>query len=127
MYSIGFPDIFNGSTVFLDKDYEAIKNNLELLLGSNVGGLYGDPQYGTKIKTTLWDQAHEYVMKTLTKEDLFEAIYSYMPQVEINRDDIEVEVVGNFVEVTIKAKGDAGIKTDLLTLQFMKDELTKEK
>lgn len=127
MYSIGFPDIFNGSTVFLDKDYEAIKNNLELLLGSNRGGLFGDPQYGTKIKTVLWEQAHEYIMKELVKDDLFEAIYSYIPQVEINRDDIEVEVIDNFVQVTIKVKSDTGIKSDLVTLQFMKDESIKEK
>lgn len=127
MYSIGFPDIFNGSTVFLDKDYEAVKNNLELLLGSNRGGLYGDPQYGTKIKTVLWEQAHEYIMKELVKDDLFEAIYSYLPQIEINRDDIEVAVIDNFVQVTIKVKSDTGIKSDLVTLQFMKDESIKEK
>ena len=35
MYSIAFPDIFNGSKVNLNKDYDAIKINLKSLLMSN--------------------------------------------------------------------------------------------
>lgn len=57
MYSIAFPNIFNGSTVNLTKDYDAIKVNLKSLLMSNRGGLYGDPHYGLDMKKILWSQA----------------------------------------------------------------------
>ena len=47
MYSIAFPQIFNGSTINLYKDADAVKSNLKNLLASNRGGLFGDPHYGT--------------------------------------------------------------------------------
>ena len=122
MYSIAFPDIFNGSKVNLTKDYDAIKTNLKSLLMSNRGGLYGDPHYGLNMKQILWDQACRPVVIELLKDEIFNAIYSYMPQIEITRDDIDVTVDGNVVHATIEVKADSRIPSDLFKIKIMLDE-----
>lgn len=122
MYSIAFPDIFNGSTVNLYKDYDAIKSNLKNLLYSNKGGLFGDPYYGTNLKHILFDQAAEDIAKELIKDDIYEAILSYMPQTTIDRDYIDVNIQNTFVSVTIKAKNDLGIVSDLMQIKLLNTE-----
>lgn len=122
MYSIGFPSIFNGSTVYLNKDYDAVKTNLKLLLGSNRGGLFGDPYYGTKLKTVLWDQAHDDIILELLKDDVFEAIYSYMPQITVNKDDITITKQDNFVNVTIKVTSDSGVESNLYEITLLTND-----
>ena len=122
MYSIAFPDIFNGSTVNLYKDYDAIKSNLKNLLYSNKGGLFGDPYYGTNLKHILFDQAAEDIAKELIKDDIYEAILSYMPQTTIDRDYIDVNIQNTFVSVTIKAKNDLGVVSDLMQIKLLNTE-----
>ena len=119
MYSIGFPNIFNKSTVNLYENYEAIKSDLKLLLGSNRGGLYGDPYFGTNLKHILWDQAHPYVMKEIIRDDVFTAIYSYMPQITIDRDSIQIDIVDNIVIATINLKSNSDVKSDLLQINLL--------
>lgn len=119
MYSIGFPNIFNGATINLYKDYDAIKSNLKNLLYSNRGGLFGDPHYGTNIKHILFDQAADDILKELVKDDIYEAVLSYMPQTSIQRDYIDISVQDNFVSVTIKAKNDLGIVSDLMKITLL--------
>ena len=122
MYSIAFPDIFNGSKVNLTKDYDAIKINLKSLLMSNRGGLYGDPHYGLNMKQILWDQACKPVVVELLKDEIFNAIYSYMPQVSITRNDIDVTVEGNIVQASIEVKADSKIPSNLFNIQILIDE-----
>lgn len=119
MYSLAFPNIFNGATVNLYKDYDAIKSNLKNLLYSNRGGLFGDPHYGTNLKHILFDQSAKEIMKELVKDDIYEAILSYMPQTTIERDFIEVYIQDTFVSVTIKAKNDLGVVSDLLQIELL--------
>ena len=122
MYSIGFPDIFNGSTVYLDKDYYAIKTNLKALLMSNRGGLFGDPNYGLNMKQILWDQACKPVVVELLKDEIFNAIYSYMPQITVTRDDIDVTVDGNLVNASISVKADSGVISNLFNIKILLDD-----
>ena len=122
MYSIGFPDIFNGSTVNLDKDYYAIKTNLKALLMSNRGGLFGDPNYGLNMKQILWDQACKPVVVELLNDEIFHAIYSYMPQITVTRDDIDVTVDGNLVNASISVKADSGVISNLFNIKILLDD-----
>lgn len=122
MYSLDFPNIFNGSTIRLVKDEEAVKKNLKHLLSSNRGGLFGDPHYGCALKPVLWDQAHEAIMKELVRDEIYEAILSYMPQTTIDRDDIEIYTQDNYVHVTIKAENDLGVMSDLMSISLLKSD-----
>ena len=122
MYSIAFPQIFNGSTINLYKDADAVKSNLKNLLASNRGGLFGDPHFGTALKPILWNQAADAMMKELIKDEVYEAVLSYMPQSTIDRDNIVVESVGNYVRVSIKAENDLGIVSDLMEITLLKSD-----
>lgn len=119
MYSIGFPKIFNGSTVYLNKDYDAIRVNLQLLLGSNKGGLFGDPAYGTKIKQLLQEPVQSPMIPELIKDDIFEAIHSYMPQIKVIRDDIQINIVDNYVQAVISVQSDSSIESNLYTIDLL--------
>ena len=119
MYSINFPNIFNGSKVFLAKDYDAVKNNLTALLSSNKGGLFGDPWYGTRLQTLLWEQAYDPIVRDLIKDDIFEAIYSYMPQITVHRDDITIDVIDNLVTASIKVTSDSGVESNLYEITLL--------
>ena len=78
IYSIGFPKIFSGSRINLSTGRNAIKANLTALLASDKGALFGDPYYGTRLKSLLWEQAYDPIIRDIRKEDVFEAIYSYI-------------------------------------------------
>lgn len=121
MYSIAFPDIFNGSKVFLYRDYDAIKSNLTALLSSDKGALFGDPFYGTRLKTLLWSQAYDPLVRDLIKDDIFEAIYSYMPQITVYRNDISINVINNVVTASIKVRSDSGIDSNLYEIQLLSE------
>ena len=122
MYSIAFPKIFNGSKVNLNKDYDAVKVNLKSLLMSNRKGLYGDPYYGVNLKQILWHQAAKPVVVELLKDEMFNAIYSYMPQAKVTKDDIDVEVDGNTVYASIDVSLNSTIPSDLFKIKILLDD-----
>lgn len=119
MYSIAFPNIFNGSKVFLYRDYDAIKSNLTALLSSDKGALFGDPFYGTRLKTLLWSQAYDPMVRDLIKDDIFEAIYSYMPQITVYRDDISISIQNNVVTASIRVRSDSGVESNLFDIDLL--------
>lgn len=121
-YSISFPNIFNKSHVNLEKDYDAVKQNLILLLGSNKGGLYGDPWFGTNIKQILWDQNHREILTTIVKEHIYDAIYSYMPNnIEIKPSDIVVNIIDNYANVKIDLSAYSNKENDMLNINLLND------
>lgn len=122
MYSLDFPNIFNGSSVSLVKDYDAVKSDLKALLYSNKGGLFGDPYYGTNLKKVLWEQAYEPVIQEIIKDEVFEVIYSYMPQITVDRSSIKVDVSGNAVVVSIDVKSSNGIESNLYQITLLTGE-----
>ena len=119
VYSIGFPKIFNGSRVNLSKGRNAIKANLTALLASDKGALFGDPYYGTRLKSLLWEQAYDPIVRDLIKEDVFEAIYSYMPQITVKRDSIKIDVIDNIVMASIEVTDDLGIESNLYEISLL--------
>ena len=122
-YSISFPNIFNKSHVNLENGYDAIRQNLILLLGSNKGGLYGDPWFGTDIKSILWDQAHNDIVTRIVKEQIYEAIYSYMPNnVAIKQDDIVVNIIDNYVNVQINLSAYSNKENDILNISLLNED-----
>jgi len=114
--------MFNKSHINLEKDYDAIKQDLILLLGSNKGGLYGDPWFGTEIKSILWDQAHEDIAVRIIKEQIYESIYSYMSNnVTINPDDVIVNIIDNYVNVQINLSAYSNKENDMLNISLLNE------
>lgn len=121
-YAISFPNMFNGSAVNLKKDFEAIKQDLILLLGSNKGGLYGDPWFGTSIKPILWDQNHKDIVYDLVRDEIYESIYSYMSEnVGIERDDVTITIVDNYVNVEINLSAYSNEENDMLSISLLNE------
>lgn len=123
-YSISFPNIFNKSTVNLVKDYDAIKQNIILLLGSNKGGLYGDPWFGTSIKQILWDQNHRDILTDIVIDHIYEAINTYMPNnISIKRDDIQINIVDkyNYAGVQINLSAYSNKENDMLNISLLNE------
>lgn len=119
--SIGFPKIFNGSTVNVSHGDNATKENLIALLSSTKGALFGDPHYGTRLKQLLYEQTKDYVIVEHIKDDVFEAIYSYMPQITVDRKSIKINVVGNVVMAYINAKNNFTNETNLYDISLLSE------
>ena len=121
-YSIAFPDIFNKSTVNLKNDYDAIRQNIVLLIGSNKRGLYGDPWFGTDIKQILWEPNHKDMIKHIIQDRIYEDIYSYMPNnVEIKKDDIVVNIIDNYASVKINLSAYSNKENDMLSIDLLNE------
>lgn len=91
MNSIGFPKMFGTTTSsnVNTNDYQSTKNNLKLLLGSEKNTLLGDPYYGVKIKYYMFDQNSK-VLKDIIIDEIYSQIKTFIPQVIVNRNDIDV-------------------------------------
>ena len=123
-YAISFPDIFNKSTINLKKDYDAIRQDLVLLLASNKGGLYGDPWFGTRIKPVLWNQNHPDIMLDLIRDDIYESIYSYMSEnvgIDLEKEDITITIVDTYVNVEINLSAYSNKENDMLNISLLNE------
>lgn len=121
-YSLSFPNIFNKSTVNLESGYDSIRQNIVLLLASNKGGLYGDPWFGTDVKRILWDPNHRDIMKNLVQDQIYESIYSYMPNnIDIKKDDIEIRMLDNYANVKINLSAYSNVDNDMLDIDLLNE------
>ena len=103
MYSIAFPEIFSGGRTFTVKDHEATKSNLFLILKTTTRNvLFGDPYYGTDLLTILYQQ-NNVVLWDIIKDQIYTAIKQYIPQLQLNREDIDVYGEGTKLYASFKA------------------------
>ena len=56
MNSICWPKIFHGNSTTVLQGFEASKRCVHLLLSSETGELFGDPDFGIKLKRYVFDQ-----------------------------------------------------------------------
>ena len=121
-YSLSFPNMFNKSTTRLKYGYDAIRQNIILLLASNKGGLFGDPWYGTDIKSVLWEPNHKDILINIIQDQIYEAIYSYMPNnIEIKKDDIEIKILDNYANVQINLSAYSNKENDMLSINLLNE------
>lgn len=92
MRSLKFPKMFgiNSTEVYKSAEYrDATAQNCLLLLESARGSLLGDPYFGTTLKKYLFDQ-NDYILKDIIIDTLYNQLVTFLPQVKIERDDIEI-------------------------------------
>lgn len=90
MKSIGYPKIFKtktSSNIIVDK--KATLNNIRLLLTSEKGQLLGDPYFGVRLKKYLFEPNNA-VLKDIIIDEIYSQIKLFIPQVMIDRRDIDV-------------------------------------
>lgn len=117
MYSFGFPRMLNTTTANLFKDKEAIRSNMILLLSSERDTLFGDPYYGAELKKYMFEQSGS-IVPDLLIDELYTAIITFMPQVYINRKDIEVYVVDKTLYADIRYYYVVDKTSDLFTIKL---------
>lgn len=92
MRSIKFPDMFNSNSTNVWKStehLEATKQNTILLLQCERGELFGDPYFGLMLKHYLFNQ-NDYVLKDALIDIIYNQLALFIPQVKIERKDIEI-------------------------------------
>ena len=101
MYSFNFPKMLRSNTSVLIRDKEAVKSNLNLILNSEMTSLFGDPMYGTDLKTMIFEQADS-LIADLIIDKLYTAIVTFIPQLYLTRKDIKVYIKQNDVFADVK-------------------------
>lgn len=122
MYSIKFPDMILGVTTALVEDKKATEQNLKLMLLSDRGALFGDPYFGTLWRKLLFDQNSE-ILRDIIIDDILTSIQTFMPQLLVKREDIEVNSDRYSVLINIKALNLLDYQTDMYSIKLMEDEL----
>ena len=119
--AIGVSLPFNGPGVF-NKTYttkDQIKSNLINLLLTNKGERIMNPEFGSDIKKSLFDNITSNLTETLT-EKIAESISIFIPQiiltdVQINNSDVD----NNQISITIQYRLKISNEPDQITVQFI--------
>ena len=101
MNCLNFPKMFRGNSTLVDtyEDYirgdEYNKNPtsvcLDLLLKSERRGMFGDPEFGIRLKYYTFNQ-NNYVLKDILVDEIYNQITTFCPQIGIDRKDIVVSM-----------------------------------
>ena len=92
MRSLQFPKMFNinNTNVLKSASYdESTRQNLLLLLESCRGSLLGDPYFGNALNQYLFEQ-NNYVLKDIIIDLLYNQIVNFIPQIKVDRRDIDI-------------------------------------
>lgn len=117
MKSIAFPDILTNSKTMLYSDREATISNLKLLLLSDKTSLLGDPYFGTNLKAMIFEQGST-ILKDIVIDDIYTAIITFMPQIQLTRGNIDVDIEGNTVVIQIRCINKLNFQTDLYVIRL---------
>lgn len=101
MYSFAFPTMLTNTRSALLSDLEAVRSNLKLTLQSERLSLFGDPFFGTQLKRLIFEQSHSIVVD-LVIDEIYTTIITFIPQVYLSREDIELTTNGVDLFVTIR-------------------------
>lgn len=101
MYSFAFPTMLTNTRSTLLSDLEAVRSNLKLTLQSERLSLFGDPFFGTQLKRLIFEQSHSIVVD-LVVDEIYTTIITFIPQVYLSREDIELTTNGVDLFVTIR-------------------------
>lgn len=124
MKSIAFPNIFTNSKTMLYNDREATVSNLKLMLLSNKTSLLGDPYFGTNLKAMLFEQGST-VLRDIVIDDVYTSILTFMPQIQLTRGNIDVEIDDTTVTITIRCVNKINFQTDLYTIKLTDGDYSK--
>ena len=126
MNSIGFPKMFQGNStiIFDDEENKASMSCLHLLLGSEAGTLFGDPDFGIKLRRYLFDQ-NNYVLRDILIDELYTKISIFCPQLYLERKNIRIDTDGSKLYARITCKNQENFQTNTYNLVLYESEELK--
>ena len=113
--SVAFPNMLGNTYTNTCEDKEATKQNLRLLLLSEQGTLFGDPEYGVPLKGLIFEQ-NDPVLSDLFKDAVNTAIATFIPQVVTSIKDISVEQSAGKLSTYIRCINQEDFTTDLYSV-----------
>lgn len=117
MYSFNFPKMLRSNTSVLIKDKEAVRSNLYLLMNTEMTSLFGDPLFGTDLKTMLFEQSSS-LITDLIVDKIYTTIVTFMPQLYLTRKDINVYINKTDVFADVKCVYMPDNTSDLYTINL---------
>lgn len=119
MKSLSHPQMFSNklyTTVVEDK--KATQSNLRLLILSEKNSLFGDPYYGTSLRTLFFEQIDSLLID-LFIDNIYTAILNFMPQIKISRNNITLISEKEHVYINIRYSTILNPDIDLFTMDLM--------
>lgn len=122
MKSINFPKMLNSNTTnIVSNSLEATKRNLKNLLLSEKGEFLGDPYFGVSLKRYLFDQ-NDVILQDIIIDEIYTQIATFMPQLQVNRNDIQLDKARGSLFVNIKATNLVNYTTNLYNIVLFEEE-----
>lgn len=122
MNTIAWPKIFKGNSTLIVKDNEAVLNSIHLLLSSELGELFGDPDFGLRLKRYTFEQ-NNYILRDILIDEIYTQLSTFCPFIILNRNNIRLTSEGSklYAVITCKNRSDFTTNTYNLVL-FQNDE-----
>ena len=121
MKSLSFPKMFTNSSVKIVKDFDATKQNTYLLLKSEKGEFLSDPYFGIRLKRYIFEQ-NSYILRDILIDEIYTQLAQFMPQLLVDRKDIEIIQRNNRVYLKFKAKNRIDFTTNMYEIVLLNPE-----
>ena len=123
MYSLAFPNMLSksGAKTDLLEDRSAVESNLRLLMSSTCGELFGDPDFGCSLKKRIYDQSST-ILADLVIDDIYVSILTFMPQLKLDRKDINIKLKDTHLYAEIKCTNLIDYQTNTYMIQLISED-----
>jgi len=122
MNCVSFPKIFKTNVVTdIKKGYQATLECLRLLLMTEKGSLFGDPEFGIRLRR-YWYEQNSYVLKDILIDEIFDQIRIFIPQITVERRDITITQEYNKCIVHIRATNKSDFQPSTYDIQLIREE-----
>ena len=117
MNCINFPKMFKGNSTMIAEGKDATKEALRLLLSSETGELFGDPDFGIALKRYTFEQ-NNYVLRDILIDEIYVKICTFCPQIFLERKNIKINFEGKVMYITISYKNKETFTNDIFNLEL---------
>lgn len=121
MNSISFPKLFTNSSTIVVKDKVATSQDLKLLLMTECGEFYDDPNFGVNIRKYMYNQNNT-ILAGIIEDEIYSKIKIFSPQLAVTRDDITIKQVNHTLYAQIKGVNRKDFTPNMLEIAIFQDD-----
>ncbi len=118
MYSLSFPNMIKNNQVQLVKDTDATQSNLALALLSNKRAFVYDPDFGCALGSMFFNQNNDLIPE-LVIDQVYSCIVTFMPQLQLSRNDITLVQSSKGVTININTKNILTNEASLYSIKLL--------
>ena len=106
----------------MKEGHDATLQAIKLTLLSEKMELTCDPYFGTRLKEYFYSKGN-LILKDIIIDDIYVALTTFVPQIKIERTDIDIEIDKTQVNCTIKCINRLNYTVDLYDIELTKEEV----